>query len=137
MLLIESGLALAILIAAFVIPKGEFRLFGLVERGLARIANRPQLAVFFVGLAAVTLRTIVIPILPIPYAGVPDEFSYLLMSDTFSHGRLTNPTHPLWVHFENINVIHQPTYCSMYYPAQGFFMAAGQVIAGHPFGGVC
>lgn len=136
MLLIESGLVLVILITAPLIGKGDFRLFGPIERGLARIANRPQLAVLLVGLTAVTLRTIVIPILPIPYAGVPDEFSYLLMSDTFSHGRLTNPTHPLWVHFENINVIHQPSYCSVYYPAQGFLMAAGQVITGHPFWGV-
>src|SRR5262249_43237904 len=120
MLLIESGLALVILVTAPLIVKDEFRLFGLIERGLARIANRPQLAVLLVGLTALTLRAIVIPILPIPYAGVPDEFSYLLMSDTFSHGRLTNPTHPLWIHFENVNVIHQPSYCSVYYPAQGF-----------------
>jgi hypothetical protein len=136
MLLMESGLILIALLLAFLRPNAGSSLFLPVERALARLAQRRHLTIFVVGGAALGLRAALIPILPIPYPGVHDEFSYQLMADTFAHGRLTNPTHPLWTHFESITVIHQPTYCSVFYPAQGMFMALGQVMAKHPFWGV-
>ena len=136
MLLIESALMLAALVLAFVAPRTGSSLFVPIERGLARLARKRGVSVLVVGATALGLRAAVLPVLPIPYPVFQDEFSYLLMSDTFAHGRLTNPTHPLWVHFETITVIHQPTYCSVFYPAQGFFLAAGQVFFRHPFWGV-
>jgi len=42
----------------------------------------------------------------------------------------------MWIHFETFHVNFKPTYVAMVHPAQGLFMAAGQVILGHPFWGV-
>jgi hypothetical protein len=137
MLLIECCLVLIAAIGAFVFPDVGSRWFAVVERGLARVARRRATAVIFVGVAALALRAAILPTLPIPAPGVHDEFGYLLMSDTFSHGRLTNPTHPMWVHFETFSIIQKPTYQCFAPPAQGLVLAFGQVMAGSPFVGVC
>ena len=135
-LLIECGSVILAVFLALVFPKLGERWLVPGERRFAWLARRRTLCVVLVGAVALGLRVLLMPIIPIPEPAVHDEFSYLLAADTFAHGRLANPTHPMWVHFETFHVNQRPTYVSMYYPAQGLFLAFGQVVFGHPFWGV-
>jgi hypothetical protein len=89
-------------------------------------------ALLIVVITSLTLSICAALLHGMPLPRYHDDFAYLLDGDTFAHGRMSNPTHPLWPHFETMHVLHVPRYISKYPIGQGLIFAAGSVLLGHP-----
>jgi hypothetical protein len=130
----ETWVTLAMLLFFVLLPVRRLAFFP--NHGFRRFAQQRARACVVVFLLSFFGRLVLLPIEPFTAPNIHDEFSYLLASDTFAHGRLTNPTPALWHHFEGFYVLMQPTFQSKYGAAQPLFMALGQRWMGTPRAGI-
>jgi hypothetical protein len=106
-----------------------------IEASFRRFAAKRSLCLALIPLLSLTVNAAIALHNGIPRPKVHDEFSYLLAADTFAHGRLTNPSPPLFEHFETPHELMQPTRMSKYPPGQGIALMLGQITCGKPIVG--
>jgi hypothetical protein len=128
-------LTLLILTAALLAGRPAEQIFTRLESLFSQFAKHRNLVLISLFFGVIAVRLSILPLLRVPVPGIHDEYSYLLMGDTFAHGRLANSPHPMWLSFETFHVNWFPTYSSIYPPAQGAILAVGKLL-GQPWLGI-
>ena len=133
--ILETVLFVVGLLVLFLWPEASRRQADKLLASLASKAKSTWRVILAVGLLAGlgNAATTLIQGPPIPV--VSDEWSYLLATDTFASGRITNPPSPHRA-LVGENTLGTPTYQSKYLPAQGSILAFGQRLGGHPVVGL-
>ena len=135
--LLRAAAWIAVAAIAFAWPRAGERFFARLESLASGIAEeKPLLVALSAAALVVIVRIALLPWWPIPKPVIHDEFGYLLLADTFSLGRLTNPAHPLAAFFESPFILQHPTYTAKFFPGTGLVMAAFQIVFGYPWFGV-
>ncbi|MGA3187927.1 MAG: hypothetical protein ABSF22_12530 [Bryobacteraceae bacterium] len=101
-----------------------------------RLASRTVWCMLILAALPVILRLTLLHTSPIPTPLGADDFSYLLLGDTLSHFRLTNPTHPMHRFFETLFILQEPSYSSIYPLGPGLALAFGQLAFRQPWAGI-
>ncbi|QJW88667.1 hypothetical protein HNV11_04385 [Spirosoma taeanense] len=132
------GLLIA-LVAVFVrylpVESRLYQLGQVIWRGFEQIARQPVRAGALLSLWCLFLLTFIYLLID-PFPLLNDEFGNLLAADTFAHGRLVNPSHPLWPFFESSHIVVHPIYVSKYPPAQALLLLIGRLLVNFPMAGV-
>ncbi len=110
--------------------------WAIAKRALRYVDRHPAAWLILIAVLPIALRLALLPRYPPPVPSGADDFSYLLLADTLRHFRLVNPPHPLPQFFEQIFVLQQPTYSSIYPLGQGLVLASGWLIFKSPWAGV-
>ncbi|MGD0632156.1 MAG: hypothetical protein ABR987_22760 [Terracidiphilus sp.] len=133
--IVRDLIFLGCLIIVCLVPQFANGVFDRIEKFGSNLSSRKLQCISLLAIGTIIIRLSLLWLIPIPYPQIHDEFSYLLGGDTFAHGRLTNPPHPMSLYLDTIHVNQHPTYQSKYPPAQAAVLALGQVI-GNPWFGV-